>query len=208
MGLEARMPPLLPEIDPGHDRASSTSLQDDRQELPALTSIPTAYPGCCLALSAPLVAHLESLLAPPPCLVLSIGSGFGLLEAYLLAHERDVIGVEVMPSSNQYLPASRHRIVHGTRFLEPLAAEATTWLFVYPRRPGLVQQYIQEYGLGIVEKIIWAGPKADWEDYTGCFGGWDVQEQSADELDGRAWELIVVATRTGLRSNPAGSFGE
>jgi hypothetical protein len=195
MGLEARMPPLLPEIDPDHDRETSTPAQDNGQELPGLTSAPTAYPGCCLGLSAPLVAHFQSHLPPPPSLALSIGSGFGLLEAHLLAHSRNVIGVEVAPSSNQYLPAPHHRVVHGTRFLEPLAAKATTWLFVYPRRSGLVQQYMSEHGLGSVEKIIWAGPKADWEDYTACFGGWDVQEQSADEVGGRAWELIAVATR-------------
>jgi hypothetical protein len=204
MGLEARMPPLLPDS----DAASSAPAQPDTPDLPALTSTPTAYPGCCLALSAPLVAHLASLLAPPPSLTLSIGSGFGLLEAHLLAHDRNTIGVEVAPSPNQYLPASHHRVVHGSRFLEPIAAEATAWLFVYPRRPGLVQQYMTEYGKGGVETVIWAGPKADWEDYVACFGGWGVQERSAEEVGGRAWELIVVATRRSWRWNPPESTGD
>ena len=53
--------------------------------LPSLTDRPAVYAGCCLALSTPLVAHLHSLLPKAPALTLSIGSGFGLLEALLLA---------------------------------------------------------------------------------------------------------------------------
>lgn len=166
-------------------------------EVPALGALPVVYSGCCLALSAPLIDHFQSLLPPPPALTLSIGSGFGLLEAYLIAEPvaRNVVGIEVEPSSNQYLPGSHHRIVYGTRFLEPLAAEATTWLFVYPRRVGLLSEYLAEYGNASVEKVIWAGPKADWDDYKGCLVDWLVQEQSADEVGGKAWELIVVAKK-------------
>jgi hypothetical protein len=196
MGLEARMPPLQPAID-AEDHDDYTVEIEKVQELPVLTPSPIAYPGSCLAISKPLIACLQSVLAPSPSLTLSIGSGFGLLEAYLnaLPSSCQVIGVEVEPSSNKYLPASHHRVVHGTRFLEPLAAEATTWLFVYPRRVGLVQEYMSEYGEGAVRKIVWAGPKADWDDYKGCFVGWDVDERSADEVGGRAWELVAIATR-------------
>ena len=180
----------MPEVAAVEDRHSI-------YELPALGASPVAYSGCCLALSAPLIDRFRSLLPLPPALTLSIGSGFGLLEAYLIAKPvaRNVIGIEVEPSSNQYLPASHHRIVHGTRFLEPLAAEATTWLFVYPRRVGLLYEYLAAYGNASVEKVIWAGPKADWDDYKGCFVDWLVQEQSADEVGGKAWELIAVAKK-------------
>ncbi|KAI0467320.1 hypothetical protein F4859DRAFT_274989 [Xylaria cf. heliscus] len=73
--------------------------------LPSLTCEPTRYPGCCLSLSAPLLATISTLLAsaphprnkshhdgykplepepePEPALVLSIGSGTGLLEQLL-----------------------------------------------------------------------------------------------------------------------------
>ncbi|KAJ4370033.1 hypothetical protein N0V83_005797 [Neocucurbitaria cava] len=163
----------------------------------ALTEKPALYSGCCLALSTPLLTHISALLPSSPSLVLSIGSGFGLLEAYLNArpHSLNVVGVEVEPSPNKYLPASNHRIVHGSRFLEPLAKEASAWLFIYPRRAGLLLEYLTEYGESSVEKIIWAGPKADWVDYIGCFGGWDVKAQGADEFGGRAWELIAVASK-------------
>jgi hypothetical protein len=186
MGLEARMPPLQPDVDALEDGA-----------LPALTTTPTAYPGCCLALSEPLIAYLASLLPQPPSLTLSIGSGFGLLERYLITkpYAHRVVGVEVEPSSNQYLPSSNHRVVHGTRFLEPLAAEVSTWLFIYPRRAGLLREYLAEHGADNVKTVIWAGPQADWEDYKACFAGWHVDEQSADRVGGRAWELIAVANR-------------
>ncbi|CAE7194982.1 hypothetical protein CFE70_007494 [Pyrenophora teres f. teres 0-1] len=188
MGVEARMPPLL--LPEAHDT-------HDTQKVPALGASPIAYSGCCLALSAPLIEYLQSLLPQPPALSLSIGSGFGLLEAYLMAEPkaRNVIGIEVEPSSNQYLPASHHRLVHGTRFLDPLAAEATTWLFVYPRRVGLLDEYLTEYGNTSLERVIWAGPQADWGDYKGCFAGWHVQERGADEVGGKPWELIAVAKK-------------
>lgn len=168
-----------------------------RPPLPQLTASPTTYSGCCLALSTQLVAYIRSLLTPLPCITVSIGSGFGLLEAYIMAgnHDFHVIGVEVEPSPNKYLPSSHHLIVHGTRFLEPLAAQATTWLFVYPRRVGLVQEYMAAHGQESVEKIIWAGPKADWDDYKPCFADWNIQEHEAGAVGGQSWELIAVATK-------------
>ncbi|KAH7555143.1 hypothetical protein BM1_07804 [Bipolaris maydis] len=165
--------------------------------LPRLVATPTAYSGSCLALSPQLIAYLQTLLAPPPCITLSIGSGFGLLEAYLMTGPDTfhIIGVEVAPGPNKYLPSSHYRLVNGTRFLEPLAEQAQIWLFVYPRRVGLIQEYLAVYGQGAVERIIWAGPKADWDDYRPCFANWTVQEQEADMVGGRAWELIVVADK-------------
>ncbi|CBX93598.1 hypothetical protein IAQ61_008325 [Plenodomus lingam] len=167
--------------------------------VPVLTAVPTAYSGCCLALTRSLVHYFNSLLPRPPSLALSIGSGFGLLETYLVTEPYTVhlIGVEVAPSPNSYLPADNHYAVHGSRFLCPLAADATAWLFVYPRRAGLVREYLAEYGDASVNLILWAGPKADWDDYKSCFSGcWQVQVHNADEVGGSAWELIVVATKT------------
>lgn len=166
--------------------------------LPRLTDKATAYPGCCLALSTPLVANLHSLLPPAPALTLSIGSGFGLLEALLIAAplSSNIVGVEVAPSPNTYLPCANHRVVHGSRFHEPLAAAAAAWLFVYPRRVGLVSEYMASYGNKGVETIIWIGPQADWDDYKGCFvDGWEVHTKSGDEVGGKAWELIATASR-------------
>ena len=155
MGLEARMPPLQPDVDALDNEASP--IVEAASELPVLTATPTAYSGCCLALSKPLIAYFAPLLPQSPSLALSIGSGFG--------------------------------------FLEPLAAEATNWLFVYPRRVGLVREYLAEYGQGSVKRVVWAGPKADWDDYKTCFADWHVQEQSAELVGGRAWELIAVADK-------------
>ncbi|KAF2627091.1 hypothetical protein BU25DRAFT_69485 [Macroventuria anomochaeta] len=189
------------------DSSSDRDSEDDAESflpagglpsLPQLTDKANVYSGCCLALSAPLVAHVHSLLPPPPALTLSIGSGFGLLEALLIAppYASNIIGVEVEPSANTYLSAPHHRIVYGTRFLEPLAAQATGWLFVYPRRVGLVGEYVAAYGRDRVNTIIWVGPQADWDDYQGCFAaGWEVQTQGADAVGGKAWELIAIARK-------------
>lgn len=71
-------------------------------------------------------------------------------------------------------------------------------MFVYPRRVGLVEEYMKEYGTkgtGSVEVMIWIGPTSDWEDYKGCFEDWEVESRSADEVGGRSWEIISVARR-------------
>ncbi|KAF2024018.1 hypothetical protein EK21DRAFT_104972 [Setomelanomma holmii] len=185
-------------LEPDHD-ASKTPSPAAIPSLPTLTEKPTAYPGCCLGLSTPLLAHFRTLLPQAPALILSIGSGFGLLEAYLLElpPSVNVAGVEVEPSPNKYLPPSNHRIVHGTRFLEPLAKDAATWLFVYPRRVGLVMEYLDTHGEGALQTIVWVGPHADWSDYEHCFAGWKTQMTSADQVGGRAWELIAVARKPG-----------
>ena len=168
-----------------------------RPLLPVLTAGPAVCAGCCLALSLPLLAHLRSLLPPPPGLVLSIGSGFGLLEALLTRapYSLRVVGVEVEPSPNRYLPAANHRVVVGTRFLDPVAAEATAWLFIYPRRVGLLREYVAKYGEATVDKVVLAGPRADWEEHKCCFSGWHVQVRCADEVGGRASEFIAIASK-------------
>jgi len=185
-------------FDPEYDVEPVAPAQSLPPPLPSLADKPAVHPGCCLALSAPLLAHLAALLGPSSNLILSIGSGYGLLEALLLAepHCLDIVGVEVQPSSNRFLPASHHHTVSGSRFLDPRAAESAAWLFVYPRRVGLVDEYIAAYGDGTVERMVWIGPTADWEDYKGCFGrAWAVEVRSADEVGGRAWELIAVALK-------------
>lgn len=182
--------------DPEHD-ADSLLPHADPPPLPQLTEKAAVYSGCCLALSTPLVAHLLSLLPLPPTLTLSIGSGFGLLEALLngMPYASNIVGVEVEPSPNKYLSNTRHRTVYGTRFLEPLAAEAQAWLFVYPKRVALVSEYIAAFGRGNVRTIVWAGPQADWHDYKGYFTGWNVETTNADEVGGKAWELIATAKK-------------
>ena len=70
-------------------------------------------------------------------------------------------------------------------------------MFVYPRRVGLVEEYLRKYGgeTGAVEVVVWIGPTSDWGDYKGCFAGWEVEARSADEVGGRAWEVVSVARR-------------
>ncbi|KAF2711067.1 hypothetical protein K504DRAFT_501001 [Pleomassaria siparia CBS 279.74] len=183
-----------------HDPPASSTFE--QPALPKLSSTPTVHPGCCLALSAPLLTFISSVLPPPPHLALSIGSGYGLFEALLLAspYTLNIIGVEVHPSPNQYLPPSNHESVSGSRFLHPLAAKAKAWLFIYPRRVGMITEYFDAYGDTHVETVVWVGPKADWEDYKGCFGQrWTVDVESVDEVGGRAWELIALARKKAAR---------
>ncbi|KAI8948137.1 hypothetical protein F4801DRAFT_470576 [Xylaria longipes] len=146
---------------------------------PLLTYEPTRYPGCCLSLSEPLLATIRTVLdsAPhlddkrhdgykpwlelDPALILSIGSGTGLLEELLhiylnkvdhasidlnSAKNWRVEGVEVNPAVNIYLPEDRISHVLGTwAVLETRACEAAVLMFVYPRDGALVRRYIDAF---------------------------------------------------------------
>ncbi|KAI1733462.1 hypothetical protein F4680DRAFT_441653 [Xylaria scruposa] len=143
--------------------------------LPLLTNEPTRHPGCCLSLSEPLLATIRTLLDPiphldnkihngykrEPALILSIGSGTGLLEELLhvylnkgdhvstnssSAENWRVEGVEVNPAVNIYLPEDRINHVLGTwAVLETRAREATVLIFVYPRDGALVRRYLDTF---------------------------------------------------------------
>lgn len=117
--------------------------------------------------------HLASLLPPDPALTLSIGSGTGLLEALLLQQRPtlDLKAVEVPSTKNKYLPADRVEIVNGYRDLCSLAADASAWMFIYPRDPWLLQKYVQVFGVQKCKLIIWIGPKADLPEIENDFLG-------------------------------------
>ncbi|KAJ8128977.1 hypothetical protein O1611_g4655 [Lasiodiplodia mahajangana] len=143
--------------------------------LPPLRDEPTRYPGCCLSLSNRLLATIGSLLNSShdlvhptslthnePALVLSIGSGTGLLEELLHAYLNNlnththvpeerikswrVEGVEVNPAVNTHLPEDRINYVAGTwAVLSTRAREATALMFVYPRDGALVRRYVEAF---------------------------------------------------------------
>ncbi|KAI2634460.1 hypothetical protein GGS21DRAFT_517880 [Xylaria nigripes] len=152
--------------------------------LPPLTKTPKLHPGCCLSLSQPLLTSLATLITdnfpthphPNPLLV-SIGSGTGLLEAHLqtrLPAPWRVEGVEVSLSVNTYLPPDRMVIVPGSFAVSTRALDAAVLMFVYPRSGALVRQYLEVMARERGKLVLWLGPRVDWED-TG-FG------TSADEV--------------------------
>lgn len=60
----------------------------------------------------------------------------------------------------------------GTWDLDDSAKDASVWMFVYPRQPELVQNYLTKFGEGKVGSIIWLGPKSDWGDYSAVAESW------------------------------------
>jgi len=116
-----------------------------------------------------LAGHLPTV----PDLVLSIGSGAGLLERLLSVHhpELRIQGVEVRDDHviNKHLPEEDTFTVVGSvgsGVTCKRASEARAWMFVYPRAPLLIRNYIQSYGSDCVRTIIWLGPKNDWADFA------------------------------------------
>lgn len=139
--------------------------------LPEITSQTLRHPDCCLSLSRGILGSIIEGL-PEESLILSIGSGTGLLETLLMQKDDKVIiqGVEVNSTVNKWLSSDQLHVVKGTWELCQEAQDAETWLFVYPRNPTLVTKYITEYGSSRNLKcIIWIGPTLDWNDFGPCF---------------------------------------
>jgi hypothetical protein len=163
-------------------------------DLPQLNpyAAPIRFPDCCLALSTKLLRTLSDIFSKTTNsedkpTVLSVGSGSGLLEAFLLDQQDNsdcdypsfnVEGVEVQQPSgkdtvNKYLPEQAIYTVRGSwdvvsRLQDP---DVTALMFVYPRQPALILEYtkaIARKGLD-VQVIVWLGPMADWEVFESCF---------------------------------------
>ncbi|KAJ5920851.1 hypothetical protein N7466_009177 [Penicillium verhagenii] len=165
-----------------------------------LSSSPTRFPDCCLALSSSFITSMGSLLPKQPGFTLSIGSGSGLLE-YLIAQNNEhlsVQGVEVNSTVNRYISEEDMHVVGGAWGLYSFAQQATAWMFVYPRDPKLITKYLDTYGNDAVELIIWLGPRVDWPDYEQCYRQSSFSELEFPEVGLTPYEIAVVARR----SNP------
>ena len=154
------------------------------KELPQLFKDPIQAANCCSSLSTELLSTLVAFLPRRPAMTLSIGSGTGLLETLLLrqCYDIHVQAVEVSENVNQYLPGELMNIVQGTWALCAVAGDAAAWIFVYPRKTSLLQQYLHEYEkTGFVRTIIWLGPRVDYAEH----------KEVLDQL-GSVWTVEVV----------------
>jgi len=139
---------------------------------PTLGTSPARHTRCCLSLSRPIVDIIVSHLPATAALALSIGSGSGLLEQLIHTTNPhlDFYGVEVAGAENIYLPVEKvHRVV-GSWQVCPVAAEASIWMFVYPRSPTLVHSYLDGVpNARNLEIVVWIGPTVDWEHFKSSF---------------------------------------
>ncbi|KAJ8076408.1 hypothetical protein PM082_000831 [Marasmius tenuissimus] len=199
--------PEPPNIDLDEPEAKEQSFQKEIESfhpplLPQLTGEPQSHPDSCLSFSLPLLRAVHELLPAAPDLTLSIGSGSGLVESLLQTitepYSLNLVGVEVMPSPNKYLPPTSHRCVQGTWALDPLSKAAKAWLFVYPKRVGLIEEYLNAHKTDGVQTVVWNGPRRDWEEFSTAFATspsedielWD--EERIEAAGGRAWECIAI----------------
>lgn len=186
-------------------------------DLPKLNDNPSRHPGFCLSISTKLIRTLTTVLTnngPETSnnLILSVGSGSGLLEAHLLNHLSPqprstspftVRGVEVRSSPaaapvNKYLPEHHSVTVRGTWELSPFLKSADTLLFVYPRDPELVRRYLAARPASL-RLVLWLGPRADWEVFGGRFQGLEGFEDVETIEGGTAgvadFEMVAVVRR-------------
>lgn len=172
--------------------ASRKGMGEPEKTLPRLGPTPIRHPDCCLSLSTTLFDSIitatsgERVGGDGARVVLSVGSGSGLLEHLLMLHAENsgpdgswlVEGVEVQqpesqPSVNKYLSEPHYHTVQRTSTISPrLYHDGVQGLmFVYPRQPSLVSQYLAELGGrgSCLDTVIWLGPRADWRDFSACF---------------------------------------
>jgi hypothetical protein len=159
---------------------------------------PKHHPDCCMAISQSLLHNLANLFPLGPAIsVLSIGSGTGLLESMLsqiLDDSYDLCGVEVSPDVNKYLPEQNMFFVGGTWDFCPQASKSHVWMFTYPREPKLITQYLELHDHANLSKIIWLGPKMDWQDYEGVFSSSRFSRLTVlEDCGAAAYEMVVVA---------------
>ena len=166
-----------------------------------LAEQPAHLPDCCSSLSVLLLKRLASLLPPDPALTLSIGSGSGLLEALLLQQrpELDLNAVEVPTNDNRYMPADKLEIVNGYRDLCDLAADASAWMFVYPRDVWLLREYVQAFGGQKCHLIIWIGPRADQLERE-FFGEMWIKEEM-EECGLKNYETMALWRRCSIKND-------
>lgn len=194
---------------------------DDTEEmytvsLPTLTNMPSRHPDCCLSLSSTLLRTITATLCESmqSGLVLSVGSGSGLLEAQLYSMWTSsfasqstkllIEGVEVLGSAdsalyspNKYLPEQCFDTVKGTWAVSSQVKQARALIFVYPRSTELVRLYIREAALcsGPLRVILWLGPNCDWPEFAPCFTdkSWaQMQLIDGDEAGLADYEVMAI----------------
>ncbi|KAI7207778.1 hypothetical protein KC333_g9355 [Hortaea werneckii] len=179
------------------DISSPNSPSNQMDLYDQLCTRPKHFADCCVGISQPLLATLASRLPPSPGLILSIGSGSGLLEAMLLKHSEkplDIFGVEVSSCVNKHLPPDRLVKVPSTTSLHPDAMLASSLMFVYPRMPALVTAYLDASIGGALEQVVWLGHRSDWPDFESVMRS---RSSSVAIVEGSGLcdsELLVVAT--------------
>ena len=116
-----------------------------------------------------------------------MGSGPGLLEALLLhqyphrADAKSFFGVEVLSQTpvNRYLPEDNLIVVPGTWAVANQAQAAAACIFVYPRQPSLVAEYLSRGAR--IQTVIWIGPKGDKDEYYERLAEWGTEDAMAVE---------------------------
>jgi hypothetical protein len=165
--------------------------------LSKLTDQPAHFSDCCAGLSWPLLETLASRLPQSPALVLSIGSGSGLLEGLLLEAtegELNVYGVEVPPCVNKHLPEGRLLRVPCTASLHPDALLASALIFVYPRKASLVANYIDSFADGAVEQVVWLGHRSDLPEIQQILESAFYKMELVEGPGLSSYELLVIAS--------------
>lgn len=166
-----------------------------------LTEEPAHYADCCPAVSKHLIRTLADRLPLSPVLILSVGSGTGLLERMLLqageacGRPLNVHGVEVTSCSNVHLPRDRVLEVPSTMSVSEKVMLASTFMFVYPRQTSLIGKYLDASIGGALEQVVWFGPRNDYPDAGELLLASFLDIERLDGVGIAEYEFLVIASR-------------
>lgn len=140
--------------------------------------------------------------------MLSIGSGSGLLEAFVLQQGKidgkaplALYGVEVPSCINKHLPAERLLRVASTTSLYTDSIFASALVFVYPRQVSLIARYLDLCLSGALQMVVWLGHRSDWPDTEGVLSAAFAAMEYFEEPGIAEYELLVIATEPQIAKN-------
>ncbi|EMD00682.1 hypothetical protein BAUCODRAFT_62098 [Baudoinia panamericana UAMH 10762] len=165
--------------------------------LEKVSETPMPFADCCANISLPMLCLLASKLPHCPAVVVSVGSGSGLLETLLIQVTNgnvDLVGVEVPSCRNKYLPCERLLRVPCTESLHPDALLASALMFVYPRKASIVARYLESYRDGAVERLLWLGHKCDIPEMEEILRPYSSSLEIVDGPGLAAYEAVLVAS--------------
>ncbi|EME50380.1 hypothetical protein DOTSEDRAFT_118435 [Dothistroma septosporum NZE10] len=165
--------------------------------LEALTEEPKLFPHVCCGMSSRLLETLAARLPRTPSLVLSVGSGSGLLEELLHLQTNgsiNIYGVEVPSCRSVYLPEDRTLRVPSTTSVHADAILAETLIFCYPREPSLIAKYVDEFGSGALAQIVLIVNHNDWNGLSDILHDCFSTVELVDSAGLPGYEVLVVAS--------------
>lgn len=107
----------------------------------------------------------------------------------------NIFGVEVMSCPNKYLPDERLLRVPTTTDVHRDGILAEALLFVYPRRPSLIEAYLNAFVRGALQVVLLILNRTDSIEFAPILEGAFSRVEIVDNCGLPAYEVLAVASQ-------------